>query len=85
MPTLNNEDVRLANAASSYGKVGTYALLRVNNGNNYTKGETLAGSDTQYANAAGNTNSTPPGNWRCMGRVTQETTASRVTVFLRYN
>ena len=58
------------NANANVGTIGTYAFMQQSSGNTqYAPGATLAGSSLRYSDATGRThnNSTPLGNWRCMG------------------
>jgi hypothetical protein len=83
-------DVQALIAGSTSGAIGTWALLRVSNtvSGNVVQGNTVAGSDLFYVNAAGGvvgTNVSPPGTWRAMGRADPSSAdfAARTTVFLR--
>jgi len=57
------------NANANVGTVGSYAFMQQASGNTqYAPGDTLAGSSLRYSDATGRThNTTPSGNWRCMG------------------
>ena len=57
------------NANANVGTVGSYAFMQQASGNTqYAPGDTLAGSSLRYSDATGRVhNSTPSGNWRCMG------------------
>jgi len=57
------------NANANVGTVGSYAFMQQASGNTqYEPGDTLAGSSLRYSDATGRVhNSTPSGNWRCMG------------------
>jgi hypothetical protein len=57
------------NANANVGSVGSYAFMQQASGNTqYAPGDTLAGSSLRYSDATGRVhNTTPSGNWRCMG------------------
>jgi len=57
------------NANANVGTVGSYAFMQQASGNTqYDPGDTLAGSSLRYSDATGRmSNTTPSGNWRCMG------------------
>ena len=57
------------NANANVGSIGSYAFLQQASGNTqYAPGDTLAGSSLRYSDATGRMhNTTPSGNWRCMG------------------
>ena len=57
------------NAGANVGSVGSYAFMQQASGNTqYAPGATLAGSSLRYSDATGRMhNTTPSGNWRCMG------------------
>ena len=57
------------NAGATVGSVGSYAFMQQSSGNTqYAPGDTLAGSSLRYSDATGRVhNTTPSGNWRCMG------------------
>ena len=58
------------NANASVGDVGTYAFLQQSGAENSATnpGSTLAGSSLRYSDATGRqSNTSPSGNWRCMG------------------
>ena len=57
------------NANTNVGSVGSYAFMQQASGNTqYDPGDTLAGSSLRYSDATGRvSNTTPSGNWRCMG------------------
>ena len=57
------------NANANVGTVGSYAFMQQASGNTqYAPGDTLAGSSLRYSDATGRVhNTTPSGNWRCMG------------------
>ena len=57
------------NANANVGSVGSYAFMQQSSGNTqYAPGDTLAGSSLRYSDATGRVhNTTPSGNWRCMG------------------
>ena len=58
------------NANANVGTIGSYAFMQQASGNTqYAPGDTLAGSSLRYSDATGrpHNNSTPTGNWRCMG------------------
>ena len=57
------------NANANVGTVGSYAFMQQASGNTqYAPGDTLAGSNLRYSDATGRVhNTTPSGNWRCMG------------------
>jgi len=57
------------NANANVGTIGSYAFMQQASGNTqYAPGDTLAGSSLRYSDATGRThNTTPSGNWRCMG------------------
>ena len=58
------------NANANVGTIGSYAFMQQASGNTqYAPGDTLAGSSLRYSDATGrmHNNSTPLGNWRCMG------------------
>jgi len=57
------------NAGANVGSVGSYAFMQQASGNTqYAPGATLAGSSLRYSDATGRVhNTTPSGNWRCMG------------------
>ena len=57
------------NANANVGTIGSYAFMQQSSGNTqYAPGDTLAGSSLRYSDATGRVhNSTPSGNWRCMG------------------
>ena len=60
-----------ASPPSTLGAVGTYALLTIDNSNNWAQaqGASFAGSGMRYSNCMGNNYSgTPSGTWRLMGR-----------------
>ena len=56
-------------AGATVGSVGSYAFMQQASGNTqYAPGDTLAGSSLRYSDATGRMhNTTPSGNWRCMG------------------
>ena len=56
-------------AGATVGSVGSYAFMQQSSGNTqYAPGDTLAGSSLRYSDATGRVhNTTPSGNWRCMG------------------
>jgi hypothetical protein len=57
------------NANANVGTIGSYAFMQQSSGNTqYAPGDTLAGSSLRYSDATGRVhNTTPSGNWRCMG------------------
>jgi len=57
------------NAGATVGSIGSYAFMQQSSGNTqYAPGDTLAGSSLRYSDATGRVhNTTPSGNWRCMG------------------
>ena len=57
------------NANANVGTIGSYAFMQQASGNTqYAPGATLAGSSLRYSDATGRVhNTTPSGNWRCMG------------------
>ena len=57
------------NAGATVGSIGCYAFMQESRGNTeYAPGDTLAGSSLRYSDATGRVhNTTPSGNWRCMG------------------
>ena len=57
------------NANANVGTVGSYAFMQQASGNTqYAPGATLAGSSLRFSDATGRVhNTTPSGNWRCMG------------------
>ena len=57
------------NANANVGTIGSYAFMQQASGNTqYAPGDTLAGSSLRYSDATGRVhNTTPSGNWRCMG------------------
>ena len=58
------------NANANVGTIGSYAFMQQASGNTqYAPGDTLAGSSLRYSDATGrpHPNTTPTGNWRCMG------------------
>ena len=57
------------NAGATVGSIGSYAFMQQASGNTqYAPGDTLAGSSLRYSDATGRVhNTTPSGNWRCMG------------------
>ena len=57
------------NANANVGTIGSYAFMQQSSGNTqYAPGDTLAGSSLRYSDATGRKhNTTPSGNWRCMG------------------
>ena len=60
-----------ASPPSTLGAVGTYAILTIDNSNNWgqSQGATFAGSGMRYSNCMGTGFSgTPSGTWRLMGR-----------------
>lgn len=75
------------NAGLSENGVGTYALARQTSGVAKTLGEQLAGSNLTFASAAASGGAaTGNGNWRCMGRVTGDTSTNNntnITLWLR--
>ena len=68
---INTSSVTYAtlNANANVGSVGSYAFMQQASGNTqYAPGDTLAGSSLRYSDATGRVhNTTPSGNWRCMG------------------
>ncbi|MGJ8526855.1 hypothetical protein LMG33818_002618 [Halomonadaceae bacterium LMG 33818] len=70
------------------GDVGSYALLRRNDGNYHYAGDVVAGSALNYASAGEfESDGTAPGNWRAMGQTNNHGGADgdEVTLFLRVN
>ena len=71
--TINEATIVLdatVNANASVGDVGTYAFLQQSGAENSATnpGSTLAGSSLRYSDATGRkSNTSPSGNWRCMG------------------
>lgn len=88
--TLGGGDVRQALAGANVGNLGTYAFceLRNNSGNNdRSQGFTTSGSNLRYGNAAGNSQGTPGGSWRLMGRIAGDSSngdPKECSVWLRY-
>ena len=69
---INTADVTYStlNANANVGTIGSYAFMQQASGNTqYAPGDTLAGSSLRYSDATGrpHPNTTPTGNWRCMG------------------
>ena len=55
-------------ASSGTDAVGSYALLKKTNSGSAGAGSTVNGSNLRYASAAGNSQGTPSGTWKAMGR-----------------
>ena len=66
--TLGNSQVRSAIALGSDGNLGTYAFLKKVNTGSASSGGTVSGSNLRFTSAAGNSQGTPSGTWKCMGR-----------------
>jgi len=77
----------LRSAGAAAGSVGTYAFLApTSTTQEFTFGETSAGSGLRATNASGSAlfdGVALSGTWRCMGRTRQNSQAERATVFLR--
>ena len=71
LDTINTSSVTYGtlNAGATVGSIGSYAFMQQSSGNTqYAPGDTLAGSSLRYSDATGRVhNTTPSGNWRCMG------------------
>jgi len=65
-------------SGAATGAVGTYAFLKVVQGN-VTAGDYKAGNDLEYSDSVDDGGSSPSGTWRAMGTVGN----LRSTVFLR--
>lgn len=62
------------------GGLGTYAFCQNNTGVTLTPGQGTGGTGISYASQAGSPGIAPPGNWICMGHVSN----GDRTVFFRY-
>ena len=86
--TLGNSQTRNAIAQHNDGAVGTYGFLTTNDNSNQQPGNQKSGSNMRWSNAAAaQTNSTPSGSWRQMGRVAGDSSdfgERQSTLFLRY-
>lgn len=63
------------------GSVGTYAFCQNNTGLTLTPGQGTAGTGISYASQAGSPGIVPPGNWICMGHVSN----TDRTLFFRFS
>ena len=73
-----------ATAGAAVGGVGTYAFLRDTTNRATAPGDTRAGSDLVYSNAAGTGGNTPSGTWRLMGQTfTSSTSSNQASLWLR--
>ncbi|MGJ8524358.1 hypothetical protein LMG33818_000066 [Halomonadaceae bacterium LMG 33818] len=73
-------------AAQTVGSIGSYALLRRNDGNYHYAGDIVPGSSLNYASAGEfESSGTAPGSWRAMGQTNNHGGADgdEVTLFLR--
>ena len=86
--TLGNSQTRNAIAQHNDGAVGTYGFLTTNDNSNQQPGNQKSGSNMRWSNAAAaQTNHTPSGSWRQMGRVAGDSSdfgERQSTLFLRY-
>ena len=86
--TLGNSQTRNAIAQHGDGAVGTYGFLATNDNSNQQPGNQKSGSNMRWSNAAAaQTNHTPSGSWRQMGRVAGDSSdygERQSTLFLRY-
>jgi hypothetical protein len=81
---LSEATIRTLIADGNVGAPGTYALAQVIAGGVLTPGQTVAGSQLEYANASGDgAAGALAGTWRCMGRMTGSSAADRVSLVLR--
>jgi len=84
--TLNINTLRNSQAEMNAGNLGSYAMLTLQNNNadrdaNYVVGN----SGLRYSNADGSLGGQPPGSWRLMGRLSDNTdNASNTSVWLRF-
>ena len=84
--TLGNAQVRNAIALCNSGHLGTYAMLKKTTPGNTSSGETVSGADLRFASAGGQSQGTPSGTWRCMGRAVDDGSQSNegmTTLWLR--
>lgn len=86
--TLGSQQTRNAIAQHGDGAVGTYGFLTTNDNSNQQPGNQKSGSNMRWSNAAAaQTNHTPSGSWRQMGRVAGDSSdfgTRQSTLFLRY-
>ena len=80
-------EVLTATAGAAFGDVGTYAFAEItSNAAGIPGGTTVSGSLLRQSNAAGDTQPTLSGNWRCMGYAYTNVAAgdpARITLWLR--
>ena len=84
--TLGNTQVRNAISLGNSGNLGTYALLKKTTSGTTGSGSIVSGSFLRFSSAAGNSQGTPNGTWRCMGRALDDgsqTGEKLTTVWLR--
>jgi len=72
--TPERDWVLARNSGLSVGAVGSYAFLMITIAGTYGPGSTRSGGNLLYSNINGDTGSSAPGTWRCMGLGTLSTT-----------
>jgi len=83
---VNTTTVLNATAGAGAGAVGTYALMKSNNGTAVSVGNQKAGSDLRFAGAwtAAVAATIPSGAWLCMGNDASTVGGTRdITLWLR--
>lgn len=80
--SYTDAEARTAQKDHSVGGIGSYAMLSM--ATVVSPGDIMAGSSLRYSagNNAANSNTSPPGTWRCMGALVEDNIMS-ATVWLR--